>query len=68
MAASDEGKTHIAEAIQHPVYAADRPRIRNGSHVFVFCAHTTMGYPSEENDNANLPKYHLPVGAVISNL
>jgi hypothetical protein len=30
MAASDEGKTHIAEATQHPVYAANGPEIRNG--------------------------------------
>lgn len=68
MAAFDEGKTHIAKAIQHPVYAADGPIIHNGSHLFVFCARTTMGYRSGENCNANLPKYHLPVGAVIFNL
>ena len=68
MAASDEGKTHIARAIQHPVYAADESRIHTGSHVFVFCARTTMGYRSGENCNANLPKYHLSVGAVIFNL
>lgn len=68
MAASDEGKTHIAKAIQHPVYAADGPKIHNGSHVFVFCTRTTMGYRSGENCNANLPKYQLSVGAVIFNL
>jgi nitroreductase len=68
MAASDEGKTHIAKAIQHPVYAADGSKIYNGSHVFVFCARTTMGYRSGENCNVNLPKYHLHVGAVIFNL
>jgi hypothetical protein len=62
------GKTHIAKAIQHPVYAAEGPKIHNGSHVFVFCARTTMGYRSGENGNANLLKYHLPVGAVIFNL
>jgi nitroreductase / dihydropteridine reductase len=68
MAASDEDKTHIARAIQHPVYAADGAKIHNGSHVFVFCARPTMGYRNGENSNANLPKYHLPVGAVIFNL
>jgi len=68
MAASDQGKTHIAKATQHPGYAANGPKNRNGSHVFFFCAGTTMGYRSGENCNANLPKYHLPVGAVIFNL
>ncbi|MHB1100568.1 MAG: nitroreductase family protein [Burkholderiales bacterium] len=68
MAASDKGKTHIAKAIQHPVYAADGSKIHNGSHVFVFCARTTMDYRTGENCNVNLPKYHLPVGAVIFNL
>jgi nitroreductase len=68
MAASDECKTHIAKAIQHPVHVADGPKIHNGSHVFVFCPRTTMGYRSGEDCNANLPKYHLPVGAVIFNL
>jgi hypothetical protein len=68
MAASDEGKTHIAKAIQHPVYAPDGSKIHNDSHVFVFCARTTMGYRSGENCNVNLPKYHLPVGAAIFNL
>jgi hypothetical protein len=29
-AASDEGKTHITEATQHPLYAANGPEIRNG--------------------------------------
>ena len=68
MPASDQSKTHIAKATQHPVYAANGPKIRNGSHVFVFCAGTTMGYRSGEKCSANLPKYHLPVGAVICNL
>jgi hypothetical protein len=68
MAASDEDKTHIARAIQHPIYAADGAKIHNGSHVFVFRARTTMGYRSGENCNTNLPKYHLPVGPVIFNL
>ena len=59
---------HIAKAIQHPVYAADGSKIDNGSHVLVCFARTTMGYRSGENCHANLPKYHLPVGAVIFNL
>jgi hypothetical protein len=34
----------------------------------LFSARATMGYVSGENCNANLPKYHLPVGAGIFNL
>lgn len=42
MAASDEGKARIAKATQHPIYAANGPKILNASHVVVFCARTTM--------------------------
>ena len=45
----------------------DGPKIYNVSHVVVF-SNTTMGYRSGANCNANLPKYHLPVDAVIFNL
>lgn len=42
LAASDAGKALIAKATEHPVYAANGPKILNASHVVVFCARTTM--------------------------
>jgi len=39
---SDAGKARIARATEHPVYAANGPKILNASHVVVFCARTTM--------------------------
>lgn len=45
----------------------DGPKIHLGSRVFV-SASTTIGYRSGENCNANLPKYQLPVAALIFNL
>ncbi len=41
-AASDEAKARIAKATENPIYAANGPRIRNASHVVVFCAPTTF--------------------------
>lgn len=42
LATSDAGKARIAKATEHPVYAANGPKILNASHVVVFCARTTM--------------------------
>ena len=40
--ASNAGRMRIAKATEHPVYAANGPKILNASHVVVFCARTTM--------------------------
>lgn len=39
---SDAAKARIAKAMEHPVYAANGPKILNASHVVVFCARTTL--------------------------
>lgn len=41
-AGSDAGKAHIAKATEHPVFAANGPKILNASHVVVFCARTAL--------------------------
>jgi nitroreductase/dihydropteridine reductase len=43
LAASEEGRQRIARATEHPVYAANTPKILNASHVIVFCARTDLG-------------------------
>ena len=42
IASSDASKARIAKATEHPVYAANGPKILNASHVVVFCARTTL--------------------------
>jgi nitroreductase/dihydropteridine reductase len=42
VAASDAAKARIARATEHPVYAANTPKILAASHVVVCCARTTM--------------------------
>jgi len=42
IASSDAAKARIAKATDHPVYAANGPKILNASLVVVFCARTTM--------------------------
>jgi nitroreductase / dihydropteridine reductase len=42
VAAGDAGKARIAKATEHPVYAANGPRIMNASHIVVFCARTSL--------------------------
>jgi hypothetical protein len=44
MAASDEGKNAQRKSDPAPCPSADGSKIHNGSHVFVFCARTTMGW------------------------
>ncbi len=42
LVSSDEGKARIAKATDHPIYAANTPKILNASHIVVLCARTTM--------------------------
>jgi nitroreductase/dihydropteridine reductase len=42
IASSDAAKASLAKATEHPVFAANGPKILNASHVVVFCARTTL--------------------------
>ncbi|WP_131110864.1 oxygen-insensitive NAD(P)H nitroreductase [Sulfuricystis thermophila] len=42
IAASEAAKANIAKATEHPVFSANGPKIRDASHVVVFCARTTL--------------------------
>ena len=40
LAASDTAKAQIAKATEHPIYAANTPKILHASHIVVLCART----------------------------